>query len=141
MDEQQERLYRELIETAKEAALKSYSPYSNFPVGAAVVTSDGSLYSGCNVENRSFGVSVCAERTAFVKAISDGKREFKTVAIFSPQGKDCWPCGLCRQFMSEFGDQIEIVVEGKDGSLICRKLGEILPECPQAPKTARLENA
>jgi cytidine deaminase len=141
MDEQQERLYRELIETAKEAALKTYSPYSSFPVGAAIVTSDGSLYSGCNIENRSFGLSICAERTAFAKAVSEGKREFKTVAIFSPKGKDCWPCGLCRQFMSEFGDQIEIVVEAKNGSLICRKLAEILPEHPQAPEKLRIKNA
>ncbi len=141
MDEQQERLYRELIETAKEAALKTYCPYSEFPVGAAVVTSDGSLYSGCNIENRSFNISICAERTAFAKAVSEGKREFKTVAIFSPKGKDCWPCGLCRQFMSEFGDQIEIVVEAKDGSLICRKLAEIIPEHPQAPEKSRIKNA
>ena len=141
MDEQQERLYRELIETAKEAALKTYSPYSSFPVGAAIVTSDGSLYSGCNIENRSFGLSICAERTAFAKAVSEGKREFKTVAIFSPNGKDCWPCGLCRQFMSEFGDQIVIVVEAKDGSLISRKLAELIPEHPQAPEKSKIKNA
>jgi cytidine deaminase len=141
MDEQQERLYRELIETAKEASLRSYSPYSKFPVGAAVVTSDGSLYSGCNIENRSFNISICAERTAFAKAVSEGKREFKTVAIFSPNGKDCWPCGLCRQFMSEFGDQIVIVVEAKDGSLISRKLAELIPEHPQAPEKSKIKNA
>jgi len=141
MDEQKERLCRELLEAAKEAALQTYSPYSGFPVGAAIVASDGSLYTGCNIENRSFNVSICAERTAFAKAISEGKQEFKTVAVYSPRGKDCWPCGLCRQFMSEFGDQIEIIVEGKDGSLICRKLAEILPEHPQAPEKLSIKNA
>ncbi len=141
MDQQQKRLYRDLLDTAKEAALKTYSPYSKFPVGAAIVASDGSLYSGCNIENRSFNVSICAERTAFAKAISEGKRSFKSVAVYSPRGKDCWPCGLCRQFMSEFGDQIVIIVEGEDGSLICRKLADILPEHPQAPEKSFIKNA
>ncbi|MBS2003299.1 MAG: cytidine deaminase [Candidatus Obscuribacterales bacterium] len=141
MDEQKERFCRELISVAREAALKTYSPYSDFPVGAAVLTGDGSLYTGCNIENRSFNVSICAERTAFAKAISEGARQFKTVAVYSPRGGDCWPCGLCRQFMSEFGDQVEIIVEAKDGSLICRKLAEILPEHPQAPEKSLIKNA
>lgn len=141
MDEQKERLCRELLQAAKEAAVRTYSPYSKFPVGAAVIAADGSLYTGCNIENRSFNVSICAERTAFAKAVSEGKQEFQFVAVYSPLGGDCWPCGLCRQFMSEFGDQTEIIVEGKDGSLICRRLGEILPEHPQAPKTPLLKNA
>ncbi len=141
MDEQKERLCRELLQAAKDAAVRTYSPYSQFPVGAAVIAGDGSLYTGCNIENRSFNVSICAERTAFAKAISDGKQEFQYVAVYSPRGGDCWPCGLCRQFMSEFGDQTEIIVESKDGSLICCKLGEILPEHPQAPKISLLKNA
>lgn len=141
MDAQKERFCRELLESAKEAALNTYSPYSNFPVGAAIVTADGSLYSGCNIENRIFGVTVCAERTAFVKAISEGKREFTAVAVYSPRGVNCWPCGLCRQFMSEFGLEIEIIAEQEGGTLICQRLGDIVPQHPQAPEIARIKNA
>lgn len=141
MDQEQEYLFRELIEAAKDAASRTYSPYSNFAVGAAIVTGDGSLYTGCNLENRMFGLSLCAERTAFAKALSDGQREFKTVAVYSPNGTGCWPCGNCRQFMTEFGGDIDVIVEGPDGSLICCKIAEILPEHPQAPEKHLIKNA
>ena len=96
-----------LIETAKEARKQSYSPYSHFSVGAALLTESGKVYTGCNIENATFSPTVCAERTAFVKAISDGERKFAAIAIVGGYDDDrsvCYPCGVCRQFMSEFCD-------------------------------------
>ena len=115
------------MNAAKAAADKTYSPYSSYPVGAAVLAEDGRIFAGCNVENASYGGTICAERTAYVKAVSEGARRFAAVAVFCKKAHDCWPCGLCRQFMSEFGVDIDVVVEGADGSLKSLKLGELLP--------------
>ena len=95
----------ELISIAKEARKKSYSPYSGFAVGAALLTKGGKVFTGCNIENATFSPTICAERTAFAKAISDGELEFEAIAIVGGAGSDdslCFPCGVCRQFMSEF---------------------------------------
>ncbi len=94
-----------LMEEAKKARLQAYAPYSGFRVGAALLCKDGTMYTGCNIENSAFSPTLCAERTAFAKAISEGKREFAAIAICG--GKDdasapCSPCGVCRQVMSEF---------------------------------------
>ncbi len=96
----------QLVSLAKEAMEQAYSPYSGYKVGAALLCEDGSVYTGCNVENASFSATNCAERTAFFKAISEGKREFESIAICG--GKDgviegvCPPCGVCRQVIREF---------------------------------------
>lgn len=119
--------YQDLVNAATKAADKTYSPYSHFPVGAAILTEDGHIFTGCNVENASYGATICAERTALVKAISEGSRRFAAVAIVASNGSDCWPCGVCRQFLSEFGVELDVVVEGNDGSLQCVKLKELLP--------------
>ena len=123
----------ELIEQAKSALRHSYSPYSHFCVGAALLTKNGTVYTGCNVENAAFGPSICAERTAFCKAVSVGERDFAAIAIVG--GKEgvitdyCPPCGVCRQVMSEFcqGD-FKIILSDGHGGLKVRTLDEMLPE-------------
>lgn len=120
------------INKAKEARLNSYSPYSNYQVGACLRCKDGSIYTGCNVENDGIQ-SICAERCAFVKAISDGKREFESIAIVgAPKGTDpvdkCVPCGYCRQFISEFVDNdFKIILEDK-GNIITYTIKDLLPD-------------
>ncbi len=109
-----------LIDSAREALKNSYSPYSEFKVGAALLCSDGSVYSGCNIENSSYSATVCAERTAFFKAISEGKRDFSAIAIVGGKNGDysspCTPCGVCLQVMSEFcGDGFKILLQNGDG--------------------------
>jgi cytidine deaminase len=93
-------LLEELLESAKKASLNAFSPFSHFPVGAALLTSGGEIFTGCNVENSSFGLSICAERVAVFKAISEGKRDFVAIAIYAPQIVP--PCGACLQVLSQF---------------------------------------
>ena len=119
---------RELYEIALDMTSKSYAPFSKFRVGAALLTKEGKLYTGCNVENSSFGGTICAERTAFVKAVSEGDREFAKIAIAS-SGGEAWPCGICRQFMKEFCDDEFVVITGNDvDSIRTYTLAELLPE-------------
>ena len=123
---------KELFEKALSAREKAYAPYSGFKVGAALLTEDGSIFTGVNVENASFGAAVCAERAAFVKAVSEGYRSFTAIAIAG--GKDgepmekCWPCGICRQFMYEFAPEIEVTTGKGPDELETMKLSELLPE-------------
>ena len=120
--------YKLLMDTAKEAAKKSYSPFSKFAVGAGVLTSSGKVYGGCNIENSSFGMTICAERCAIFKAVSDGEKEILAVAIYSPNEDDCYPCGACRQVMYEFQGEkeVEIITEEK-GNLNIKKMSDFLP--------------
>lgn len=106
-----------LMRVAREAAERAYAPYSNFLVGAAILTQDGSVYAGCNVENASYGLSICAERNAATTMISSGgnDRGIRSVAVFSPNASPCFPCGACRQFLREF-DCEEVVVEDDSGT-------------------------
>ena len=90
---------RELMSMAKEASLNAYVPYSKFAVGAALECTDGKVYTGCNVENAALGDTICAERTACVKAVSEGHREFRRIAIYADSENWCTPCGSCRQFL------------------------------------------
>ncbi|MBQ1205667.1 MAG: cytidine deaminase [Clostridia bacterium] len=114
-------MYNELINKAKEAAKNAYSPYSDFKVGAALLCENGNIYTGCNIENSSYSPTVCAERVAIFKAVSDGVRGFTAIAIVG--GKDkvgeemCFPCGVCRQVMTEFcdPDTFKIILPHKDG--------------------------
>ena len=126
----------ELIKLAFEAREKSYAPYSNWKVGAALLTKTGKVYLGCNIENSGFTATVCAERTAFFKAISEGVYDFEKIAIVGGDAREgskgyCTPCGVCRQVMSEFCDPDEFI-------LLCAKseedykqftLRQMLPEC------------
>ena len=118
---------RELINIAVEAAEEAYAPYSGFKVGAALECADGSVFTGCNVENASYGLSVCAERTAVFKAVSEGRRSFLRLAIFA-EGEDyCMPCGACRQVLQEFAPQIEVLSVRGDGRYVSYALRELLP--------------
>ena len=125
---------KELILEAKKAKEHSYSPYSHFSVGAALLTKDGKVYHGANIENAAYGPTNCAERTAFFKAVSEGGREFDKIAIVGGKDGDdgnvpCAPCGVCRQVMMEFCDpeEFKIVLEdGKNGELEYT-LKELLP--------------
>lgn len=120
--------YKLLMDKAKEASKYSYSPFSKFAVGAAVLMSNGSIYTGCNVENSSFGMTICAERCAIFKAVSEGQKEILAVAIYSPNADDCYPCGACRQVMYEFQgeNEISIITESK-GNPVIRKMKDFLP--------------
>lgn len=117
------KLYR----TAVSMLERSYSPFSGFRVGAALLTKSGEIITGVNIENSSLGATICAERTAFVKAISEGYREFDTIAIAS-SGQEAWPCGICRQFMYEFAPNLRVVTGTKEENLRVLTLKELLPE-------------
>ncbi len=120
--------YNELLEKAKEASEKAYAPYSKFKVGACVLTENNKIYTGCNFENSSFGLTICAERNAIGSAIADGERKITAVAIYSPNEKHCYPCGACRQVMTEFASEdMDIITEGEN-SLEITKFCEIFPK-------------
>lgn len=118
-----------LYRAAVQAAAQSYSPYSHFPVGAAILTADGAVYTGANVENRSFGLTNCAERTAAFKAVSDGKRSFAAVAIATPRSDyPVGPCGACRQVLTEFaGGDVPVVFGPDEAGAQVRTLAELYP--------------
>lgn len=106
---------------------RAYAPYSQFAVGAALESKDGSVYAGCNVENASYGCSICAERSALVKAISDGKRHFRRIAIAGSGEEHCWPCGICRQMLSEFSPKLEVLVSDQLGNYVKTDLNALIP--------------
>ena len=117
----------QLIKLAQEAAKKAYAPYSNFKVGAALLCKSGNVYTGCNVENSSYGASNCAERTAAFKAVSEGEREFVKIAIVSEKGGLTFPCGICRQVLSEFMPNGRIVLYSDEHGIKEFTLNELLP--------------
>lgn len=124
-------MFKEDIELAKKARLNAHSPYGNYYVGACLRCKDGTTYLGCNVENHGIQ-GICAERTAFVKAISEGKREFESIAIVgAPVGEEptvkCMPCGYCRQFISEFVDKEFKVIVEDNGEIITYTINDLLP--------------
>ena len=121
---------QQLINKAYEAMNNSYSPYSKFKVGAAVLTSDGQVYTGGNIENVSYGATICAERTAIFKAVSEGHTKIQKLAIVSMTRKYTYPCGMCRQVMSEFMDEEGIIILSDDEyGLKEYRFNEILPYC------------
>ena len=123
----------ELVNLAIEAREHSYCPYSNFAVGAALMTKDGKIYQGCNIENSAFSPTNCAERTAFFTAVYQGEREFEAIAVVGgkagqPVSELCAPCGVCRQVMREFcKDDFKIYLSKGDGTYVEVKLTELLP--------------
>ena len=118
---------RQLIDMAKKAMNYSYSPYSHFSVGACVVMKDGSVYTGCNIENASYGATNCAERTAIFKAVSDGNTDFDRIAIVSSSGEKTYPCGICRQVMSEFFHGEERIIIEDNNEIISYRIDELFP--------------
>lgn len=132
-------LYRSLIDSAKQACLRAYRPYSKFNVGAAVLTFDGKVYTGCNVENCGYTQTKHAEEVAITTAIADGALEraaaaglsqfqaFIAIAVFAPKGSDPWPCCNCRQSLSEFGFDMHVIGDGPNDSILCLTLGQLIP--------------
>lgn len=126
-----EALRAELLAAAKEAQASAYAPYSNFPVGAAVLLSDGAIYRGCNVENASFGLTICAERVALFNAIADGRMDIAAVAVVTSAPKICKPCGACRQVIAEFSkadNPIVIICLCASGVAEAQTISELLPD-------------
>lgn len=118
---------RDLIDMATRAKANSYSPYSHFPVGAALECRDGTIFTGCNVENAAFGMTVCAEACAITSAVAAGYREFRRIAIISDGANYCMPCGSCRQMLHEFSPEIEVLAVRADGRYKSYSLSAMLP--------------
>lgn len=121
---------KDLLELARKASENAYTPYSKFKVGACVLFESGSYYSGCNVENASYGLTLCAERNALSTAICAGEKSKPVkIAIYSPNSKLCWPCGACRQWIYEFedGQHTKIILEKDDEETVSYCINELLP--------------
>ncbi|MDH7490027.1 MAG: cytidine deaminase [Anaerolineae bacterium] len=116
---------KDLVRAALEAREKAYAPYSEYRVGAALITRSGRVYTGANVENASYGLSVCAERVAAFKAVSEGDREFEAIAVAT--GNGVLPCGACRQVLAEFGPDMRVIVADSEGNMRTYRLSELLP--------------
>jgi cytidine deaminase len=131
--------FSELVTLAKQARAMAYAPYSCFAVGAALQTASGSVYTGCNVENASYGLSICAERVAVFKAVCEGERQFEALAVVSENMAA--PCGACRQVLAEFGLTTKVILADLEGGSKVFTVGELLPEAftpgslPHRPST------
>jgi cytidine deaminase len=120
--------YAELLQIANKVKSNSYSPYSKFRVGAVLVSEEGNLYSGVNVENSSYGLTNCAERSAIFKAVTEGERKFKTIVIASDAEDFITPCGACRQVMMEIcGKDLDVVLSNSDNEIRILKMEDLLP--------------
>ena len=118
----------ELVALAFTMLERSYAPYSHFPVGAALLCADGSVFTGCNVENAAYGSTICAERTALVKAVSEGHPSgWERLAIVGRGADYCWPCGACRQMLYEFAPDLTLLVARGDGDFVRTSLSRLLP--------------
>ena len=117
----------DLVAAAREMLCRAYAPYSGFSVGAALLAADGRIFTGCNIENASFSVSVCAERSALCAAVSAGAREFLSLAVISSSEDICYPCGVCRQAILEFSPSLRVICSGGDGIFESYRLSELLP--------------
>lgn len=116
-----------LVQAARQASLEAHVPYSKFPVGAAVLTDGGQVHAACNVENASYGLSICAERAAVFAAVAAGARRIEAVAIYTPTTSPATPCGACRQVLREFADDLEVLLACQADGLTRYRLGELLP--------------
>ena len=116
-----------LLKAAKEVKENAYVPYSNFPLAAALLTKEGKIFTGVNIENAAYGVTMCAERTAIFKAVSEGYTEFEALLLLSDTEKPITPCGSCRQVISEFSNDIDIIMTTYDNGELIKKNKELLP--------------
>jgi cytidine deaminase len=117
-----------LIQAAIKVREQAYAPYSRYQVGAALLVKSGRIYTGCNVENASYGASICAERVAAVKAISEGEREFVILAIVADSFEPGSPCGICRQFLYEFNPELKLILANLQGKVVESTLAQYLPD-------------
>ncbi|GFN22508.1 cytidine deaminase [Thermanaeromonas sp. C210] len=117
-----------LIRAAAGARERAYAPYSRFPVGAALLTSSGRVYTGVNIENASYGLTVCAERVALWKAVSEGEREFVALAVVGGDRPFTFPCGACLQVLAEFAPDLEIITGLPEGRMLKERLKDLLPK-------------
>lgn len=127
----------ELIAAAKRAKHKAYAVYSNFRVGAALLTDDGEIFEGCNVENSSYGLTICAERSAVFQAVAQGKTDFRSIAIASDDPGFITPCGACRQVLAEFAPRLEIILTTATGQKKITSLAKLFPIPPDLKKLSR----
>jgi cytidine deaminase len=126
--------YRDLLASAQRARESAYAPYSCFRVGAALRTAQGDVYTGCNVENASYGLTICAERAALFKAVSEGQREFSALAVAVDGEVLATPCGACRQVLTEFADDLVILLGNASGTVETHSLKELFPARFKLPK-------
>lgn len=117
----------QLLQLAKQVADNAYAPYSNFQVGAALLTDDGSFFTGCNVENASYGLTLCAERNAIASMVASGYKNFVAIAIYAKKSSKCYPCGACRQWLYEFGADAEVIIENENADPVITTVKELLP--------------
>ena len=127
MPELTEHAIADLIDHARRASAQAYCPYSKFPVGAAVLTEDGRIFTGCNVENASFGLTLCAERNAIFNMVTHSGRKIAAIAIYTPTPEPSSACGACRQVINEFGPDALVVIACDGTSVLRKKLSELLP--------------
>lgn len=120
--------WQRLIEAARDACGRAYAPYSGRRVGAALLGASGAVYTGCNVENASSGLTVCAERSAVLRAVGEGEREFRAIAVANDGDEVMMPCGACRQVLLEFAPNLEVCCVDKNGSSVTAPLAELLPK-------------
>lgn len=122
---------RELLEVAREVRSRAYAPYSHFAVGAALLASDGRVFAGANIENISYGLTICAERVATGAAVSDGAHDFELLALVSNSAQPVVPCGACRQVLAEFAPELRIVSSTTSGATAEFRLEQLLPAAKQ----------
>jgi len=123
-----DRMVGKIIKEALLSREKAYAPYSGFRVGAAVITGGDKIYTGCNIENSSYGLTCCAERVALFKAVSEGEKDFKAIAVVSDSEEYCRPCGACRQVMAQFGDEIRVYMCNNKGEYEVKTVADLLPD-------------
>ncbi|SET41155.1 cytidine deaminase [Natronincola peptidivorans] len=119
--------YSQLIAKAREAQKKAYVPYSNFPVGAALLTKSGKIYTGCNIECASYGGTNCAERTAIFKAVSEGDKDIEAIAVVGATDEYTFPCGICRQVIVEYGKDIKLIIAKTEEEYKLFTIDDLLP--------------
>lgn len=128
-----------LYQVACQARERAYAPYSRFQVGAALLAEDGTVYSGCNVENRSFGLCICAERTAIAKAVSEGQKKFQAIVVVTNCSPPAVPCGMCRETLAEFARDLPVLLANVQGERRECRLSELHPSPFEWPKELALE--
>lgn len=121
------------VQAARDARAQAYAPYSNFLVGSVLVADDGRIFAGCNVENVSYGATICAERNALGAAVVAGVRAFRAVVVVTEAPAPVFPCGLCRQMLSEFGGDVPVYAVHRDGPAVTSTLAALLPQAFSLP--------